>query len=374
MSPSIPSRWSTAIVHPRSLPASRFLARLVAYDAAARPKLRRLAPIAGSALALRQTLSNRRPDPAVDAILDAVHRDWPDLVAKATPGRLPHQPPARDGMSVLVLERSAARTIFVFGTAPTPLVVAKLGDVATEEQALARAAAANATPKPLGHAAGAFLQEGVPGLPLDYPDLSPADVLALRWSRPFRSLGQAVIRITEATRTREAPAELAAPIDAAVNDDRLPDAIRPTLKAVADDAARINTAVLRHGDLSGQNWLVHDDAVTGLVDWETAIDSGVPGFDILHAAVSWLEQALVRSGADDNAVIAGFDAAWDRSPFFAGARKAALDAAAAAGVPAPLHDALIVAFFARRLGRRLRFGPDDPAAGKARRMLDAVCR
>jgi hypothetical protein len=337
-------------------------------------RLSRLAPLAGTALALRHALGPRRPDQAVEDVLDKLHADWPRLVAAAD--RLPDHPPDRDAMAVLVVERSSARTVFVFASDATPLLVAKLGDVAVEEAALTRARPARATPAPLGRVAGAFVQEGVPGLPVPLPEVGSAEVLSLRWSPAFRSLGRAVARIGEvtATRTDQAPGELAEPLDAAVADELLPDAVRPAVAAAARDVRRVPVSVLRHGDLSGQNWLVDKGEVTGLVDWETAVDDGVPGFDVLHAAVSWFHHVLARSGASEQSVAAGFEAAWDRSPFFAGARRAALDAAAAVGVPAPLHDSLVVAFFVRRLGRRLRFGPNDARTVTARRMLDAVCR
>jgi hypothetical protein len=356
-------RWSSVIVHPRSVPASRFVARLAAYEVeAGRSRLARsrtAAALTGAAIATRHALGGRRPDPAVDRLLDALHADWP----------LPSLPPERDGMSVVVLERSAARTVFVFATDSTPLLVAKFGDVATEEAALTRAQPAGVTPKPLGRVADAFVQEGIPGQPVPLPLVSPAEVLHLRWSAPFRSLARAVVKLSETTATRSAPAELGPSVALALADD-----IGAAAKAAACDAERIPVSVLRHGDLSGQNWLVVDDRVTGIIDWEAAVDSGVPGFDVLHAAVSWFEHVLIRSKATDAAIASGFEAAWDRSPFFAGARRATIDAAAAAGVPAPMHESLVVAFFVRRLGRRLRFGPDDRRTVLARRMLDAVCR
>lgn len=118
------------------------------------------------------------------------------------------------------------------------------------------------------------------------------------------------------------------------------------------------------------------DFVTALVDSETAIDFGVPGFDALHAAVSWSEPAMVRSGATGQPVAAGFEAAGSRSPFFVGAREAEGESAAAAGVPNPLHEAVIAVFSARRVGRRsLRAPfPGAPAVTVARRILDAMCR
>jgi hypothetical protein len=372
------SRWSSVIVHPRSVPASRFLARLAAYELANGPtrlaRSRRAAGLAAATIAVRHALGSKRPDPAVDHLLDTLHQDWSTLADQSP--RLPAHPPARDAMSVVVLERSAARTVFVFGTDPTPLVVAKFGKVDTEEAALERARPAHIAPIPLGRHADAFVQEGVPGHPLALPDLRPSEVIALRWTNPFRSLGRAIARLNETTATRVPPAELGPALVLALTDDAVPATIRPAVKAAVRDAERIGVSVLRHGDLSGQNWLIDGDELTGIIDWETAIDGGVPGYDVLHAAVSWFEHVVRRGSSNtaDHSLIAGFEAAWDRSPFFAGARRAALDAATAAGVPAPLHDALLVSFFVRRLGRRLRFGADHAATTRARHFLHAVCR
>jgi hypothetical protein len=81
---------------------------------------------------------------------------------------------------------------------------------------------------------------------------------------------------------------------------------------------------------------------------------------------------LVRWSPDQR--VRGFEAAWTTSSFCAHARRAARAAAGAAGVPDAKLDSLELAFFGRRLGRRL-LGPTTDAADPvvAARMLQVVC-
>jgi hypothetical protein len=114
----------------------------------------------------------------------------------------------------------------------------------------------------------------------------------------------------------------------------------------------LDVSVLQHRDLSAQNWLVDGASLTGLVDWEIAEPAGIPGIDILHAAVSVFEHGVgARSWSDAN-IAACFDKAWSQAGLFEGARAAVASTAAAAGVDGRFQESLTLAFFARRLGRQ----------------------
>jgi hypothetical protein len=81
---------------------------------------------------------------------------------------------------------------------------------------------------------------------------------------------------------------------------------------------------------------------------------------------------LVRWSADQR--VRCFEAAWTASRFCTDARGAARTVARAAGVPEARLDALELAFFGRRLGRRLLTASADTAdAAVAARMLQIAC-
>lgn len=359
---SLPVHWSSVVIHPRAVPPSRFLAKAVAYDAAEHPRLRRVATVVGGSVALRHALGPARPDAAVDRLLDALHAGWGRLVEAATPGRLPDRPPARDGMSVLVLDTEAASSVFVFGTDPTPLVVARLRGGQGEHEALVRAKGSGVAPLPLGEVAGACVHEGVPAEAVEVSRSVAGDPGALRWTKQFRSLGHALIQVSETTRSLAPHTELTAAVAAVLGSGvDVPSGVAAAVR----DTEGVKLSVLRHGRPWGRDWLALHGGGTVLVDWKSAVPAGVPGFDVLDAAMSWFEQV---SDADS------FEAAWVRSPFFAGARRAAVDAMSAAGVPVPLHAGVMTAYFTFRLGRLLEAGADEDRVKDARRMLSLVAR
>jgi len=72
-----------------------------------------------------------------------------------------------------------------------------------------------------------------------------------------------------------------------------------------------------------------------------------------HAAVALLEHGVGLRRWSETAVTDAFRTAWNSAPLFIGARRAAREAAEAAGVPNAFVDSLEIAFFARRLGRRI---------------------
>jgi hypothetical protein len=110
------------------------------------------------------------------------------------------------------------------------------------------------------------------------------------------------------------------------------------------------------------------------VDWERSTQRGVPGFDLLNFAVAYLEHSLGLRRWSEAISLTAFRTGWDASGFMAGARAGARAAAAAAEIPDRFHDSIEVAFFARRLGRRLA-DPKPYATGPrtAAAMLEHVC-
>lgn len=364
-------RWTEMAVHPRSAQAARFAARMLESHLAARPSrfpgLRLGASVAGAVLGAARTAVPGRWLPEDQAVFDGVTTRWPHLFAGA------------GAPSALVVERSAARTMFLFGDGPSPVAVAKAPragatGVEAEEAALARAQPAGVAPTPLGWEAGAFVQEGLPGHPPAVPGVAAPDVPALAVPAPLSVLGDALVRLSAATVTAE-PAQEWAGVDLVLDDDLLPDAVRRPARAAVDTVrAGLGCSVLRHGDLSPQNWLVDGGRCTGVVDWEMAVLSGAPGFDVLHASVTWFEAAVVNGGGDEEAVAAGFEMAWSSAPLFESARQAAAAAADAADIGDGVGDALVVAFFVRRLARRLGRDAGGRDVRLARRMLDAVAR
>jgi hypothetical protein len=119
---------------------------------------------------------------------------------------------------------------------------------------------------------------------------------------------------------------------------------------------------------------MQEDGSVRLVDWELAQARGVPGFDILNFAVAYLEHSLGLKRWSEHAALESFKAAWDSSTFMKGARESARAAAAAIEVPDGHQDSLEVAFFARRLGRRLaRPGGYGTGPETAAKMLEHVC-
>ena len=317
----------------------------------------------------------RQEAPDLDALLDDLKAAWPRLANES--GRLPATPPS---MSALALNRSAGRTVFVFGSQLHPLVVVKQPSmgrqgVATEAAALRAAEPAAIAPALLGWLGGASVQEGLPGQPAPVVPVDPTRAGLLPWTADFEQLQDALSRLAAETAQRADLTErLLAPLDVALASDVIGPRERELLKAARRDLGALDVAVLQHGDASAQNWLVAEGRFQALVDWELATSSGIPGFDILNAAVSHVEHGVGLLRWSEDRVIEAFRRAWSDSPLFARARNAAREAAMATGVPGRLVEQLEVAFFGRRLGRRLTAPQRYPVGPQgASAILAAAC-
>ena len=317
----------------------------------------------------------RRSQPELDALLDRVTAQWPRLAAESH--RLHDRPIP---ITALAVERSAARTVFVFGSEPCPLLVIKQprgdgGAVRAEAAALVAAAPASVAPKLLGWVDGASVQEGLPGRPPSPAPVTLADAADMSWSDALEDLSGGVRRLAETTTRRlPAPDRLLKPLDDVLAGE-VPGVDRRKLRAVRQDLARLDVVVLQHADLRAQNWLLGPHgALEGIVDWELANPTGVPGFDVWQATLALLEEGVGLTRWSQRRVTEAFRTAWTRAPLFDRARSAARECARAAGVAEHLLDPLEVAFFARRLGYRLA----DPAAHvveppASAEMLAVVC-
>lgn len=294
-----------------------------------------------------------RPAPALDLLLERVGAAWPELAA-ASRG-LPSNPPP---LTALAVQRSAARTVFVFGGRRLLMVVKQPGDeragVEREASALRAAAAADIAPRLLGYVDRAPVQEGLLGAPLLVPPVRPSEAHALERCQAFDGLGAALARLAATTAgQRDLRPQLFGPLEAALSSGALSAHAERLLRAARRDLGRLELSVLQHRDLSAQNWLVADGGFVGLVDWETAMPAGVPGFDALHAGVSVLEHGVGLVRWSEDRVVRAFGSAWRASGLFEGVRAAFRASALAAEVPERLLDPLQLAFFGRRLGRRL---------------------
>lgn len=315
----------------------------------------------------------RRLRPEFDQLREEVCRNWPHLAARSS--RLPPRPPR---LSLLILERAAALTLFLLDDEGTSVLVLKLpppGDdrVEMEVRALLAAEAAGVAPRHLGLVGDARVQEALQGSPLQVVPLSASEASALGWSRAHRQLASALETLGATTARSEAPHELAS-IDEVITDHGvIEERPRRLLAAARRDLRTLYTSVLRHGDTSPQNCLFEGEQFTGLVDWEKA-KQGAPTFDIHNAAVGYLEHCVGLRRWSENRLLETFRYAWDQSPFFHHARRAAADSARAAGVPDDLIEPLQIAFYgvrvARRLARPNRYATDARTAAK---MLSVVC-
>lgn len=315
-----------------------------------------------------------RPRPDLDEVVADVIKDWPRLALSSR--LLPAEPPS---LHALAVRRSAAMTVFLFGADPHPLVVLKIprtakGTVAHETRALELASSSGVTPRPLGRFGDAVAQEGRPGVPPPLVAVRPRTAASLEWPAAFDRLTDGLCELAVVTGQPGQPFEPDSPIERALGAPGLDDRTRTLVAAALRDTQRVDRTVLRHGDLSGQNWLMDGERLGGIVDWETAVTAGAPGFDAWHAPLSWFEQGIGLARWSPGHVASSFKRAWEGAPFFAGARAAGRRAAAAAGVPEGLHDALEVVYYARRLAHRLAdpgsytLTPETAAA-----MLRAVC-
>lgn len=349
------------------------------------PARRRLGPLAAAvgraglptaplAAALRWLPA--RPDAALDRLLDDLVAAWPELAAASRA-----LPPSAPDLTAVVVQRSAARTLFVLSPGGRLLVVVKRpgadrSGVDAELAALAAARDADIAPRSLGAVGEAVVQEGLPGAPMRLPAVRPRTADRLDVGAAFHSLGQALARLARVTAgRRDLETQLLAPLDLALRAGVLSPAAERLLSAARRDLRGLDVGVLQHGDLSAQNWMVSGQDFAGLVDWETAVHAGVPGFDALHAGVSLLEHGVGLVRWSPARLEASFAAAWGNSSLFEHVRAAQALSSVAAGVPESMVEPLRLAFFGRRLGRRLRrpsayvVGPTVAAAA-----VETVCR
>jgi hypothetical protein len=329
------------------------------------------------ATALKTTFRARRkrPRPDVDRVLDDVAARWDELAERAP--RLPSAPPAR--LTALALRRRSAETIFVFGDAPEPLVVCKVprDDPATlelEVEALIDAQPAAIAPLALGKVGAAFVQEALPGAPLEVQPVTPEGAAALPWRDEHEQLAQGLIRLAGATARSGPPQELRPEVKAALDKAELPGNVREVATHALKELEGFEIAVLRHGDTSAQNCLFDRGRLTGLVDWEIARPQGAPGFDILNAAVAILDHGVGLVHWSEERAVRSFREAWRGSEFFARARDAARRATNSAGGSDHDYSKLEIAFFARRLASRAA-SPSSYATGPeaAAEILEVAC-
>jgi hypothetical protein len=295
----------------------------------------------------------RAPDPRLDGLLESLRADWARLRERSE--RLPPSPGALTG---LALERSAALTVFVFASAPEPLLVAKIparatGGLEAELAALRAIDGTGIAPRDLGEVGGAFVQEGLAGAPLRVEPLTPARSARIEWTREHQQLARALTRLAEATASKSTPPTLAARVESALGYHDLAHHARRSLAAAWRDVRPLEASVVRHCDASPQNCLYVERRLCGIVDWELAEVHGAPGFDVWNAAVAYVEHGLGLVRWSQERAVEALARSWPDAPFWVQARAAARDAAMAAGVPERRLDALELVFFASRIGDRL---------------------
>lgn len=320
----------------------------------------------------------RRPvaDPALEAVLALVRPEWPRLASLTTrvPARVPEH------LSLLQVERSAARTVFVFADDdPFPVLVMKqphenhLG-ARRETTALEVARQADVGPRYLGTVGDFHVQEGLGGLPLRVAPVRAGTAANLPWTREFDQLTEALGRLGRETAHPGRPAGLLESLERAATQATSP-AVARRVRQTAETLSGLDVRVLQHADMSAQNWLVSDSGFVGLVDWELAVVDGVPGFDLMQAAMSLFEHGIGLTKWSDDIAVRCFDAAWSSSPFFAAARAAMRRVAEESGVDREVAAALGIGYFARRAGgtsrQRRRHQVSSDAMGA---MLQIVCR
>jgi aminoglycoside phosphotransferase (APT) family kinase protein len=309
-------------------------------------------------------LGRRRARPDLEAVVAEVESAFPEVV--------------KGPVSVLAMERRAALTIFLFDQDGRPLVVAKVpppGDerVDVELRALEEAAPAAVAPRALGRAGDARVQEAIAGAPLELQPVTPESAGSLRWTPELGQLAEGLERLAKATRKDEVPDEIEAPLERALGSGLLEARAAERLRAAWSELRGRPGAVLRNRDTSAQNCLYDDGRLTGIVDWEGAVPLGAPGFDLLNAALAWVEQGVGMTRWSQEAVIESYRAAWSGG-FGEAAHADAVRCAAAGGLDPAAGDALELVFLGWRVGRRL----DNPAfypttAATAARMLEIAC-
>jgi hypothetical protein len=315
------------------------------------------------------------PRPEIDRLLDDVKDSWGTLAAGSP--RLPKEAPGR--LCALALKRRSADTVFVFGDGPSPLVVCKTprGEPQTlelEATALREAAPVGIAPLPLEKMGAAFVQEALPGAPLEVEPVTPDRAGGLRWSSQHAALGDALVSLAEKTVRPGPPQELRPELRTALEEADMDESARRTARSALDDLEKFEIAILRHGDTSAQNCLFDNGRFTGLVDWEIARPRGAPAFDILNAAVALIDHGVGLIRWSEERAVESFRASWQHSGFFEGARDSARRSTLAAGGSDGDYERLEIAFFARRLASRAA-SPSSYATGprSAARMLEIAC-
>jgi hypothetical protein len=375
--------WSAALEVSSPFPAG-FMAALVASAVSlGLPARRRFGPVHAAvarvgvperplALALRALPRVARPD--LDDLKRAVTSAWPRL-AERSPA-LPDDP---GPLALLALDRRSALTVFVFGEAPVPLLVAKLpraghDGVEREVAALRAASGTGIAPAFLGCVDQVRVQEAIAGTRLAVDPVRLSTARALRWSPQAASLAARLEAVAAATATPAVPIRFRSPPELALDTPALGARTRRLLAAAVRDVAVVERACLAHGDTAPANCLFHGDRLSGLVDWERGTTAGAPGFDVLNVAVAMVVHGVGLTRWSQERVASAFAAAWDRAPLFLEARGAARRAALAAGYPESVLESLEIAFLGHRLQRRLE-GPGwhVTSAATAAAMLERAC-
>ena len=313
----------------------------------------------------------RKAQPDLDVFRARLLDEWEELDTN-----LPR--PVPDGM--LVLERAAARTVFVFSGSAHPVVVCKIPrgspeKVEREADALTLGASSGIAPRFLGIAGGSWVQEGLAGEPLEVRPIDPAKASATAWVGDLETLCNRLRHVAEVSSGAAVePVAPAALLERALSYPGMANRTRARVEEAVRDVDAIGVGVLKHSDTSPQNCLFLDGRLTGIVDWESAEKSGAPAFDVLNAAVSYLEHGIGLVRWSERSIVEAFEDGWSASPFFTPARRAARAAAEAAGVEAEVYPSLEVVFFARRLGRRVVSpGRFPTGAETAARIVEVVC-
>ena len=277
-------------------------------------------------------------------------------------------PAAVPPLSALVVQRRSGRYVFVLGGSRHPLLLLKPGRPGGAAGPRGRRprrgrAAPASRPRRLPSVAGMSVRRACPGRPL----------WVLAPGRPGWSAG--LRRGVRRPRSRARPGRRA---------DGRPGRPRPgplprrglgpasrrrapprSLGAARRDLRGLDAVSLQHRDLSRAELAGRRRRRSS--GWWTGRPphlGGVPGHDALQAAVALLEHgvALRRWSQDD--VVRTFREAWHDEPLFVRARTWHRECVRAATGSERLADPLVVAFFARRLGRRISGGgPGDPVRG-----------
>jgi hypothetical protein len=349
---------------PASRPGGRAWSRLV----------RRGIPERSLAELLRRSGTVRREADAPVVPPEVVRAHWEEL--RTSDPSLPAAPP----VSVLEIARNSAVTTFVFGDGPTPLLVVKNAragqdGVATEVAALQQAAGTGLAPRYLGAVPGlGEVQRGLPGRALDVEPVTARNARDLAWRPEHQALAAGLVRLGRATRSPVRPdTEGSGMVAVALGHPGLSARTRQALREAQEALGQVEIAVLTHTDTSPQNILYADGRLSGLVDWADAYAAGVPGSDVLNAAVAYIELGVGLVRWDDRTLQTAFDAGYLDSDFGRRARLAGGDCAEAAGMPRELWPCLELAFFARRLGWRMSHRDRFPTSAElALRALENV--